>query len=58
MTELKANLYLPGDKNAAAGHLHDGIILLPLLLDSFSMLLSSVHQRFCYLNLTGITRYK
>ena len=43
MTELKANLYLPGDKNAAAGHLHDGVILLPLLLDSFSMLLSSLH---------------
>ena len=42
MTELKANLYLPGDKNAAAGHLHDGVILLPLLLDFFSMLLSSL----------------
>ena len=43
MTELKANLYLPGDINAAAGDLHDCVILLPLLLDSFSMLLSSLH---------------
>ena len=39
------------------GHLHDDIILL-LRPESFRVLLSSANQSFCYLNLTGMTKFK
>ena len=38
-------------------HFHDDIILL-LRPESFRVLLSCANQGFCYLNLTGITKFK
>ena len=39
------------------GHLHDGVILLLLLLpESFRVLLSCANKGFCYLNLAGTTK--
>ena len=42
------------------GHLHDGVILLLLLLlpESFRVLLSCAKKGFCYLNLAGTTKLK
>ena len=34
--------------------MHDGIILLLLLPESFMVLLSCANKGFCYLNLTGM----
>ena len=39
------------------GNLHDGVILL-LRPGSFRVLLSCVNEGFCYLNLTGATKFK
>ena len=38
------------------GYLHDGALLL-LLPESFRVLLSCANQNFCYLNLTGTTKF-
>ena len=39
------------------GHLHNDIILL-LRPESFGVLLSCANWDFCYLNLTGMTKFK
>ena len=39
------------------GHMHDDVILL-LLPESFRVLLCYANYGFCYLNLTGISKFK
>ena len=39
------------------GYIHDDVILL-LLPESFRVLLSFANYGFCYLNLTGISKFK
>ena len=63
--QAEASIYQPdiistGPKNfltSRIGHLHYDIILL-LRPESFRVLLSCASQGFCYLNLTGITKFK
>ena len=39
-------------------YLHDDVILLSLLPESFRVLLSYANYGFCYLTLTGISKFK
>ena len=49
--------FLSVKKMVKIGHLHDDVILL-LRPESFRVLLSCANKGFCYLNLTGSTKFK